>query len=263
MIVTLWNTILIHPTVNVLALLHSLTGNLGIALIIFTILVKIIVIPVTLPQMKMAKKQRELQPELEKIKEKFKYDKKKIAELQLELFKSHGINPASGCLTTVITLVLLIAVYNVVTIFTSGKDVSSLNQMLYFPQLRFESLSQINTKFLYLDLTKPDPIFLIPVLASVLQILTTKVMLPMSKDFKKQAQKSPEKEDDLMVEMQKQNMYLMPIMFFVIGLKLPSGAMLYILISTLLQIVQTVYFNGWGDLQPLITKIRNLAPKRI
>lgn len=59
-----------------------------------------------------------------------------------------------------------------------------------------------------------------------------------------------------MQQMQKQNLYMMPIMFFVFGLALPSGVMLYIAVSTLFQIGQTYYFSGWGGLKPWINKIK-------
>jgi len=71
------NTILINPIFNFLIALYRLTGNLGISIILFTVIAKAILIPVTLPSIKMAKKQRDIQPELEKINQKFKYDKKK------------------------------------------------------------------------------------------------------------------------------------------------------------------------------------------
>lgn len=257
----IWNNILINPILNALAALYEFTGNLGIALIFFTILMKLITIPTTLPAMKMAKKQKEIQPELNKIKEKYKYDKKKQAELQMELFKKHGINPASGCLTTIITLFLMIAVYRVVVMFTVNADLGSLNSRIYFPALRFASLSEIRTSFTYLNLSKPDPFYIMPVLAALLQFLATKMMVPaaLKKALEKNVKQTPEKEDDMMMAMQQQNLYLMPLMFFMFGLTLPSGAMLYILVSTLFQIVQSYYFNGWGGLEPWIKKLKTFA----
>ena len=68
----------------------------------------------------MSKKQRDIQPELQKIKEKYKYDQKKMAQMQMDLMKKHGINPASGCLTTIITIVFMLAVYRSVMMLTGG-----------------------------------------------------------------------------------------------------------------------------------------------
>jgi len=59
-----------------------------------------------------------------------------------------------------------------------------------------------------------------------------------------------------MQSMQKQNMYIMPIMYFIFGLTLPSGVMIYILVSTVFQIVQTYYYSGWGGLKPWINKLK-------
>jgi YidC/Oxa1 family membrane protein insertase len=72
----LWNTAILNPIFNVLAVLYQWTSNLGVSIILFTTVLKIVLIPLTLPQIKMSEKQRDIQPELKKIKEKFKYDKK-------------------------------------------------------------------------------------------------------------------------------------------------------------------------------------------
>jgi YidC/Oxa1 family membrane protein insertase len=94
----MWNTILVNPILNLLVALYRGVGNLGIAIIIFTIISKLAMVPLTIPSLKMAKKQRDIQPELDKLKKKFSYDKKKLAEEQMLLFKKHGINPGAGSL---------------------------------------------------------------------------------------------------------------------------------------------------------------------
>jgi YidC/Oxa1 family membrane protein insertase len=253
----MWNTIIINPIFNLLVALYRATGgNLGIALISFTILAKTILIPTTIPGIKMMKKQNDIQPELQKIKEKFKYDKKKQAELQMELFKKHGINPASGCLTTIITFALMIAIYRVISMFTMSTDHLLLNERIYFESFKFGVSEAINTRFLYLDLTKPDPFLIVTILTVLTQFVATKMMMPYSKISDKVVKQTSEKTDDLVQAMQKQNLYVMPLMFFVFGLTLPSGVMLYILISTLFQIGQTYYFSGWGGLKSWIVKLK-------
>lgn len=251
----IWQTVVLNPIFNILIVIYSWVGNLGVAVILFTLIIKAVMIPVTLPSIKMSKKQRDIQPELQKIKEKYKYDQKKMAQMQMELMKKHGINPASGCITTIITIIFMIAVYRSVMLLTMSGDIENLNKQIYFKQFQFVQDSSINTRFLYLDLAKPDPYLIITILAVVTQFLATKMLMPYSKIGEKAAKKTPDKTDDVMQSMQKQNLYMMPIMFFIFGLTLPSGVMMYIITSTIFQIAQTYFFSGWGGLEPWIKKL--------
>lgn len=267
----IWDFSFINPIFNFLLLMYRITGNLGVAILLFTIATKFVLIPITLPQIKVSKKQRELQPELTKIKEKFKYDKKKQAEMQMALMKQHGVNPTSGCLTTILTVLLMLAIYKSVSMFTLGTDqttpkkpnepaivhnISDLNKRVYSPTLKFANYEKINTKFLWLDLTKPDPYIILTLLAVVTQFLLTKMMIPYVSAEEKAAKQTAGKEDDIMVAMQQQNLYMMPIIFFVFGLTMPSGVIVYITTSTIFQIAQTWYFSGWGGLNPWIKKLK-------
>lgn len=236
--------------------MYRATGSLGLSIILFTIISKVVLIPATIPTLKMAKKQNDIQPELQKIKEKFKYDKKKQAELQMQLFKKHGVNPGAGCLSTIVTFVFMIAIYHVISSFTLSKDLTSINSGLYFDHFKFAQNEKMNTKFLHLDLTKPDPLLIVTILTVLSQFIATKMMMPYSKVAEKAVKQTPGHADDLMQAMQKQNLYIMPLMFFVFGLTLPSGVMIYILVSTVFQIGQTYYFSGWGGLKPWISKLK-------
>lgn len=251
-----WQTIILNPIFNVLAVLYNWTSDLGLSIILFTIVLRLILVPLTLPQIKMSKKQRDIQPELEKIKEKFKYDKRKQAEMQMELFKKHGINPGAGCLTTIVTLALMVAIYRAVSMFTVNPDISILNSHIYWESFKLPIEIPINTKFLYLNLAKPDPYLVVTLMAVGLQFLATKMVMPYSEIEEKAAEKTPEKTDDMMAAFQKQNLYMMPIMFFVFGLTLPSGVMLYIITTTIFQIIQTYLSSGWGGLKGWINKIK-------
>jgi YidC/Oxa1 family membrane protein insertase len=252
----IWNVGILNPIFNVLVALYQLTSSLGVSIILFTAITRLILTPLTLPQIKMGKKQRDLQPELNKIKEKFKYDKKKQAEMQMQLFKQHGINPGAGCLTTILTFILMIAIYRAVSMFTINPDINALNRRIYFDQYKFVSGEIVNTRFLYLNLAKPDPYLIVTILAVLLQFVATKMLMPYSEISEKAARVTPEKSDDMMASLQKQNLYMMPIMFFIFGLTLPSGVMLYIATTTLFQIVQTYISSGWGGIKPWISKIK-------
>lgn len=261
MLGTIWNTVLVNPIFNILMVFYRLTGSLGVSIILLTIIIKVILIPIVLPSMKTMKKQQDLQPELNKLKEKFKYDKKKLAQMQMELFKQHGINPASGCWTQIVMLLVLIALYGVIQQFTINADIVAINSRIYFDFLKLGATSVVNTSFLYLNLAKPDPIYLLAILAGLIQFVASKMTMPYIEMGEKAAKKTPDKKDDMGYNIQQQMMYTMPIMNFIIGITLPSGVVLYIVTTTVFQVVQTYFFSGWGGMKPLVNKVSKLWKK--
>ncbi|HLC93899.1 MAG TPA: YidC/Oxa1 family membrane protein insertase [Patescibacteria group bacterium] len=254
MLSEIWNLILINPILNVLVGFYQLTGNLGFSIVLLTILIRTILIPAMLPSMKTMQKQRELQPELDKIRKKFKHDKKKQAEMQMELFKKHGLNPASGCLTQIAMIVVLIALYGVIRRFTGGTNIEEINSHLYFSFLNLDLVEQIQIRFLWLDLTKPDPYYVLAVLSGVFQLFQSKMTQPYVEIGEKAAQKTPDKKDDIAYNIQEQMLYTMPIMNFIIGVTLPAGVVLYILTTTIFSLVQTYFVSGLGGLKPWLKK---------
>lgn len=254
----IWNTFLISPLMNLLVLFYRYTGNLGVAIIIISFLVRLVMIPFFIPNLKTTKKQRDLKPELDKMKEKYKHDKKKQAAMQMEIFKKHGINPASGCLTNVITLIIPIALYGVINQISRITDISVINSKLYVDWLQFGVGEIINTKLLFLDIGRPDRTFILPVLCAVLQFASSKMMMPSINKAEKLAEKTPQKSDDMMYNVQEQMLYMFPVMMLVFGFSLPSGVMLNILVSTVLTLVQSYFIMGWGGLTPLVQKLKKV-----
>ncbi|MBD3365860.1 membrane protein insertase YidC [candidate division WWE3 bacterium] len=244
MLGTIWNTILVTPLLNLLVSLYQAVGNLGIAIILMTLLIRAALLPVMLPSLKSMKKQRALKPELDKIREKFKYDKQKQAEKQMELFKQHGINPASGCLTQIVTILILFSLYGVIRKFTTAEDIANINSLLYFPFLKLQEGAGINTSFLYLDLAKPDPYFIFAVLSGGLQFLSTRMTMGFTQMGEKAAKETPEKTDDMAYNMQKQMLYTMPIMNVIVGVTLPSGIVLYMITAAVFSMLQNIILNG-------------------
>lgn len=175
--------------------------------------------------------------------------------MQMQLFKEHGINPASGCQSMIITILIFTALYSVIRQITQVADISEINNRLYFDFLKFGSLDALSTKFFYLDLAKPDPYFILAILAGVFQFIMAKMSMPYTEEGVKAAKETPDKKDDIAYNMQQQSMYIMPAMMAFLGLSLPSGVIIYIITSTLFSIVQNYFINGWGGLQPWINKI--------
>ena len=219
-------------------------GNLGFSIIALTLVVKAVLIPFVLPSLKSAKKMQDLKPALDKLKAKHT-DKKELQQAQLDLYKQNGVNPAAGCLPQIVQIIILISLYQVFRQFI-GKDVISG--------------IKVNPFFLYLDLNKPDHLYIMPVLAGFSQFVFSLMMqsgieshveAPKNKDSKKK------EEDNLEMaqSMQQQMLYMMPLMTVVISLNFQSGLILYWIVSTLFSIAQQYYFSGLGGVKPFINKI--------
>jgi len=241
----MWNTLLYQPIVNALILFYQIFAqNFGLAIIALTIFIRGALTPLTLPSLKSAQKLKQLQPEIEKLKKKYGKDRQKFAKEQLKFYQKHGVNPASGCLPQIIQIIILIALFQAFNqvLTANGNIIENLNKVLYSP-LQFAKGDVINTKFLYLDLTKPD-VFTIPAIkifsftidklpgifliaAAASQFFSSKLMMPAAQATTVKAAKTKEQTDDMAASMQKQMLYFMPVMTLFIGFKFPSGLVLY------------------------------------
>lgn len=248
----MWFTLLYQPLLNGLIFFYRLFGNLGLAIIVMTVVLRLLLLPLTLPSLKATQKIKELAPELEKLKKKFGKDKQAFAKAQLDLYKKHGANPAAGCLPQIVQLVVLIAFFQAFNQVLRGEGdiITRLNEVLY-PALQFTESALVNTRFLWLELTQPDTFmintFKLPGLfligAAVTQLISSKMMAPTIKKEEKIAEKTPSETDDLAVTMQKQMTYLFPFMTIVIGYTFPSGLVLYWLMFSLTTVIQQLLLN--------------------
>lgn len=242
----LWNTALYIPIFNALIALYKLFFNdMGLAIIVMTLIIKLVTFPLNQSALNLAQKQKELQPELNELKKKYP-NKTEFATKQMELYKNNGINPAGGCLPQIIQIVIVIALYRVFTdlLHVNGANLGDLGQYIYnFDFLKFKEGESLNTNFLYLNLSKSDQFYILPVIAAAFQFWLSKLTMPSIKKLEKIAEKTPDKTDDIMYNMQQQMVYTMPIMTLIIGVNLPSGLVLYWFISTLLGIVQYLLVN--------------------
>jgi len=247
----MFNVLLNQPLLNILIFLHNfLFNNLGLAIIVLTVIIRLILIPVTVPQMKSARRIQEINPELEKLKKKYKDDRQKLAQAQIELYKKYGINPASGCLPSILQFILLISLFQVFNqVIRTGESLEAIKNQLYS---FISPPSSLNFNFLYLDLTKPDLIKIsnfvqIPglfvILSTVFQFLSSKLMSPAVNKIEKEAKKTEEKTDDMAVAMQKQMLYLFPIMTLFFGYTMPSGVILYWFTFSLFSFLQQIILN--------------------
>lgn len=264
----IFETALIQPLANGLALFYQLLGqNMGLAIIGFSLVLRSVLTPLTKPYMESVKKMKEYAPQLNKLKKKYKDDRQKLLQAQADFYKSKGINPGGGCLPYLLQFVILIAFIRVFTrILSPEMDIlSAFNELLYGP-LKFSADAVINTRFLYLDLTKPDVInisglpFPLPgpfvILAAFTQFVSVKIMSPVVEAQKERAKATPEASDDMQTAIQRTTVYTMPLLTLIFGINFSSGLILYWFTFSLFQTVQQFRSEGLGGLEPIVKRIK-------
>lgn len=220
---SLFNTILYKPLFNLLIIIYYYIPphDLGVSIIILTLIIKIFLYPVTLQSFISQKKMSALQPKIKEIQKKYK-TKEEQSRALMELYKKEKINPFSGCFPLLVQLIILIALFRV---FWGGITFETLKNLYSFvPYPR-----QISPLFLgILDLSKPD-IFL-AFLAGFLQYFQ-------AKEISKHSFPSLNKKDFSYL-FQKQTQYFFPFFTFLILLKTPAAVSLYWIVSLIFGIFQ-------------------------
>lgn len=225
---------------QILLFINSLTGSLGWTIVIFTILFRGLLLAFTYRSLKSMSKMRALSGEIKQLQQEFKDDPEGFNKAQLALYQKYNVNPLSGCLPQLLQIFMLVIFYRVLISYLGSENLG-------------------NTLFLWFDLTKPDPLHLIPLLAGAGQFLLSVMTLPGGEtpdiipndSSKKAIQKANQKEEDsaqMAATMQKQMLFMMPLMTGAIAWRLPAGLGLYWITSTLFSIVQQYYLSGWGGL---------------
>lgn len=237
---------------QVLLFLYEFSGNLGLAILLFTLIVRTILFPLTSSSLKAAKKMKELQPELSKLKKKHGKDAQALQAAQMEMYKKYNVNPLAGCLPQIAQIAVLLVLYHVLTSFLKQTEINGI---------------VINPEFLWLNLTQPDTLYILPVLAAVSQLVLSVMIAPGAEkrdivsntSKKKDVAKANEKEEDMAemaASMQQQMLYIMPIMTGVIALRFPSGLPLYWIATTIFSIGQQWYISGPGGLKTYYQRIQ-------
>jgi YidC/Oxa1 family membrane protein insertase len=231
---------IIVPFTNVLVLIYSfLAQNFGLAIIVFTALIRLITYPFNASQMKSAKAMQELQsnPKWKQIQEKYKgkENRDKLAQEQMKLYQELGINPFGACLPTLIQLPLIIAMYWAISralAATPLQLLSFVRGLSWVPNVA--DLIPLNSHFLWMDLGQPERLYLdflpigIPVLAVVVLVtsyIQTKMM-------------TPSNPNDQSAQMGKAMNLYMPILMAYISYIYSAGLALYFVTTNLLSIAQ-------------------------
>ncbi|MEA2007262.1 MAG: YidC/Oxa1 family membrane protein insertase [Patescibacteria group bacterium] len=232
---TTFTAIVFQPLYNALVALYVIIPDLGVAIVLLTIAIRFLLLPTSKKSIESQKKMQEVQPEIKKIQAKYKNDKQLQGQKVMAFYKKKKINPASGCLPLIIQLIFLIALYRV---FLLALDPNGTTDLLYSFAKDPETLNPISLGIL--DLSKPH--IPLAIIAAALQFVQGKMMIFNNK--KKQGEekksKSDEKKDepDFSTMLQQQMIYMGPIITLIIGVRFPSGLILYWAITTIFMIIQ-------------------------
>lgn len=231
MISQIYHTILYQPIFNLLVFFYNIIPghDLGIAILLITIVLKIILHPFSVKSIKAQKMLQELQPKLTDLKTKYKDNPQELTKQTMELYKREKISPFSSCLPLLIQFPILIAVYQV---FRQGLA-NNQNLAILYPFVSNPG-SINNISFGILNLAKSN--IILAVLAGLAQFWVSKMLIT-----KKQPHVPGAKDENMTAIMNKQMLYFMPIMTIVIGISLPGGLTFYWLITTLLTGLQQWY----------------------
>jgi YidC/Oxa1 family membrane protein insertase len=248
----MWDLIIINPMVNALLWIYSVLGNFGIAIIIFTLLIRLITHPLTASQMKSTKAMQEMQTSKEflEIQKKYKGEKEKLSQAQMKLYQEKGINPLGSCFPTLIQFPIIIGLYQAIirALAITPAQLLDLSSHIY-PGINASSLIPLNNKFLWMDLSQPERLYVagfgIPILAIIVVVTTylqSKLMTP------------PSQPGDQSAQMGKMMNLYMPFLMGYLALTFASGLSLYFVASNLIGIVQ---YGALGRLN-----WRNLFPSK-
>lgn len=197
-----WFATIANVLVKLLSLIHGFVGNWGLAIIVLTLIVKLILFPLTLPQIKSMARMRALKPEMDRINTLYGDDREKKAAATMELHRKNGINTFAGCLPQLFQLPIWWALY------------ASLSSNIELFRAPFGGWLQ--------DLSSPDPFFIMPLLLGALMVVQQRITPQTSMD----------------PAQAKMMMYMMPVMITVMMLFLPQGLTLYMFTNSALGIAQ-------------------------
>ncbi len=266
-----WNAFLVHPLMALALLAYSIAHDFGLAIIIVTVVIRLLVYPLYVTQIRSQRAMQELGPVMNDLKKKYGKDRQRFAEEQMKLYKERGVNPAAGCLPLLLQMPLLFALYSALTQLGCGLGNSLGSQCV--ATLTHDQASQVLLSFFpnpipvggSLDTTapwlpwltnglhEPDRLFFgaigpLPIIAGVAQLIASVMAMPAKRV----------QTDDPNAKMFQSMAYTFPIMTVVLGASFPAGLTLYWIATTVFQIVQQYFVSGWGQLPRYLPFLRNV-----
>lgn len=244
MIGQLWTTIILEPMINLLVLLYSLLfNNFALAIVGLTILIRLITYPLTRKQLQSMKTMQQLGPKLQALQKKYEKNKEKLTEETMKLYKEHGVNPAGGCLPMLIQMPVWIGLYQSISqvLGETPEQLMNLSQHIYHSVPFLYEIARkaipLNSRFLWLDLARPDPYYIL----SILVVATFWLQQKMS---------TVSSADPQQASMNQTMSIMMPLMFGFFTLQVSSGLAIYWIVSGVLGIIQQYFVTGTAGLRP-------------
>lgn len=204
---------------QILYWIYSVIGNYGVSIILFTVLVRLLMIPLTKKQTDNTKKMQEIQPKLQEIQKKYANNKEKLNRELLKLYNEYDYKPTAGCLPLLIQLPIIYGLFRVL----------QQPEVYVFP----EGYNVVHNFLWISDLAKPDPYYILPILAAVFTYFSMNMTVAQNTS-----------SDDTAAQTQKMMNIIMPFMIGWISLKFPAGLALYWVITNLIQVVQQSIILG-------------------
>ncbi len=261
----MFDTIIVKPIFNALMLLYSIIpgGDFGVAIILFTIFIRVLIYPLVRKQLHQTKLMRKLQPELAKIKKAANGNRQLEATMQMELYKKNGVSPFQSIFVLLIQLPIFIGLYHVIQVITLHRD--EVVKLAYGPIQQLEPIKKIienpdnfnHTMLGFIDLTKTAfsngqinvVLLVLALISAVTQYIMSKQTLPSSdkpkkrfRDIMKEAAEGKQSDAQEMSAAIMTNMVkIMPIMMFFIMVNLPGALALYYTVSNLVATAQQHY----------------------
>ncbi len=210
--------------------------NVGLAVILFTCVIKVIIFPLSQQSIKTQFEMKQIEPEMNELKLKYKNDKKLQAEKTMQLYKDKGINPFAGIFLMLIQLPILIALY---WVFLKGGlpkiDETTIYSLTKIP-------NTINMIFFGINVAEKSVLF--AVFVAIAQFLQMQITIPKIKKTEPKNGNAPAFTDELAKSMNMQMKYVMPIIMFFIAKSFPLVVSLYLITSSLFAIGQELYIRS-------------------
>ncbi len=257
--------------------IYGFVNNYGLAIIIFTIIFKIVMLPISVKQQKAMKKNSEMQKKISEIQDKYSKDQARQSQELMDLYKKEHYNPFGGCLTSIVQMIIVLSMFYLVSQpLTYMKHVEPQVLENYQQQisedsdknLRYREIAiikamgntdenvNLNMNFLGLDLSdipsenyKNWKVYIIPVLYVLTSFISTKLISMVNKSPKEKEEKQiseetkENKEIEAMTEMNKQMQLMVPIMSVSIALIAPLGLALYWLVGNIFTLCERIVIN--------------------
>jgi YidC/Oxa1 family membrane protein insertase len=238
--------LILNPFVTVLTWLYSvLNHDVVLAIVVLTVIIRFLTYPLLARQQESSRKMQQLQPKLKKLQEKYKNDREKLSEVQMKLYKEHGVNPVGGCLPLVVQFPILIGLYQSIAFALAATpfQLVDLSERLLIPGL--DPLIPLQRMWLGMDLTlppttNPQYALILPLLVLITTWAQSKMTMNMNSSGKSD---TDDKDEDSGSGGQAQAMTksmttIMPLMFGFFSLSFSVGLSIYFVTSNVMGIIQ-------------------------